>query len=96
MTSKQRAYLRALANNLDSIFQIGKNGLSENLIKQIDDALESRELIKFSILETAPEDNFTLANELAKATNSFLVQIVGNKVTLFRSKRNFSKIVLPK
>lgn len=95
MTSKQRAYLRALANKLDSIFQVGKNGLNENLIKQIDDALEARELIKFSILETAPEDNYSIANILASSTNSFLVQIVGNKVTLYRAKKKNSKIVLP-
>lgn len=95
MTSKQRAYLRALANKLDSIFQVGKNGLNENLIKQIDDALEARELIKFSILETAPEDNYSIANALASSTNSFLVQIVGNKVTLYRARKKNSKIVLP-
>lgn len=95
MTSKQRAYLRALANKLDSIFQVGKNGLNENLIKQIDDALEARELIKFSILETAPEDNYSIANVLASSTNSFLVQIVGNKVTLYRARKKNSKIVLP-
>ena len=95
MTSKQRAYLRALANKLDSIFQVGKNGLNENFIKQIDDALEARELIKFSILETAPEDNYSIANELASKTNAFLVQIVGNKVTLYRQKKKNSKIVLP-
>lgn len=96
MTSKQRAYLRTLANKLDSIFQVGKNGLNENLIKQIDDALEARELIKFSILETAPDDNYTIANTLASSTNSFLVQIVGNKVTLYRARKKNSKIVLPK
>ncbi len=96
MTSKQRAYLRTLANKLDSIFQVGKNGLNENLIKQIDDALEARELIKFSILETAPDDNYTIANTLASNTNSFLVQIVGNKVTLYRARKKNSKIVLPK
>lgn len=95
MTSKQRAYLRALANKLDSIFQVGKNGLNENLIKQIDDALEARELIKFSILETAPEDNYSIANALASSTDSFLVQIVGNKVTLYRARKKNSKIVLP-
>lgn len=53
MTSKQRAYLRGLANTLQPIFQIGKSGLSANLIKQLDDALEARELIKVSVLETA-------------------------------------------
>lgn len=96
MTSKQRAYLRALSNKLDAIFQIGKNGLNENLIKQIDDALEARELIKITVLETAPEDNYSLANTLALDTNSILVQIVGNKLTLYRSKKKNPKIELPK
>lgn len=95
MTSKQRAYLRGLANKLDAIFQVGKNGLNENLIKQVDDALEARELIKLSVLETAPEDNTSVANELASKTNSVLVQIVGNKVTLYRAKKKNSKIILP-
>lgn len=95
MTSKQRAYLRALSNKLDAIFQIGKNGLNENLIKQVDDALEARELIKITVLETAPEDNYTLAQSLSLETNSVLIQIVGNKVTLYRAKKKHPKIVLP-
>lgn len=95
MTSKQRAYLRGLSNPLTAIFQIGKNGLNENLIKQIDDALEARELIKLSVLETAPEENFILAEEVAKRTNSMLVQVIGNKITLYRAKKKNSKILLP-
>lgn len=95
MTSKQRAYLRAMANGLDAIFQIGKNGLNDNFIKQIDDALEAREMIKITVLETAPEDNLSLANELATKTNSILVQVVGNKVTLYRKRQKNSKIILP-
>lgn len=96
MTSKQRAYLRSLANNLTSIFQIGKNGISDNLIKQVDDALEARELIKLNVLETSPEDITEVANLLAQKTNSELVQIVGNKITLFRKKKKNSKIDLSK
>lgn len=95
MTSKQRAYLRSLANPLVAIFQIGKNGLNENLIKQVNDALEARELIKLSVLETAPEANRFLAEELTEKTNSILVQIVGNKITLYRAKKKNSKIQLP-
>ena len=96
MTSKQRAYLRGLANGLDAIFQIGKGGISENLIKQLDDALEARELIKISVLETAPADVKSLGNEIANSTNSTLVQTVGNKITLYRARKKDSKIVLPK
>lgn len=95
MTSKQRAYLRSLAHPLTALFQIGKNGLNDNLIKQVDDCLESRELIKLSVLETAPEVNQVLADELASKTNSCVVQVVGNKITLYRAKKKNSKIVLP-
>ena len=95
MTSKQRAYLRGLANGLDAIFQIGKGGISANLIKQLDDALESRELIKISVLETAPDNVKSLGNEIATSTNSILVQTVGNKITLFRARKKDSKIILP-
>ena len=96
MTSKQRAYLRGLANSLDAIFQIGKGGISDNLIKQVSDALEARELIKISVLETAPDVAKDLGNEIAEATNSTLVQVVGNKITLFRARKKDSKIELPK
>lgn len=96
MTSKQRAYLRGLANGIDAIFQIGKCGISNNLITQLSDALEARELIKISVLETAPANAKLLGNEIAEATNSILVQTVGNKITLYRARKKDSKIVLPK
>ena len=96
MTSKERAYLRGLANSLDAIFQIGKGGISNNLITQLSDALEARELIKISVLETAPANAKLLGNEIANLTNSTLVQTVGNKITLYRARKKDSKIVLPK
>lgn len=95
MTSKQRAYLRSLANTIEPIFQIGKSGISDNLIKQLNDALEARELIKISVLETAPVDVKSLGNEIANKTNSIFVQSIGNKITLYRAKKKNSKIVLP-
>lgn len=95
MTSKQRAYLRSLANSVPAILQIGKNGINDNLIKQVDDALEARELIKVSVLETAPDEKRVLADELASSTNSILVQILGNKITLYRARKKNPKIVLP-
>lgn len=95
MTSKQRAYLRGLANTIDPIFQIGKSGISENLIKQLNDAIEARELIKISTLETAPAEASKLGEEIAIATNSILVQTIGNKITLYRPKKKNSKISLP-
>ena len=95
MNSKQRAFLRSLANNITCIFQVGKNGISENLIKQVDDALEARELIKLNVLETSPDDIEEVANSIAEKTNSTLVQIMGNKITLYRARKKDSKIVLP-
>lgn len=96
MTSKQRAYLRSLANNIDAIFQVGKNGISDNFINQINDALEARELIKISVLETASEEILEIANILANSTRSEIVQTMGSKITLYRARKKNSKIILPK
>lgn len=95
MTSKQRAYLRGLANNIDAIFQIGKGGISDVLLEQLNNAIEARELIKITVLETAPGSAKELAEEIAQGTNSVVVQTVGNKITLFRQKKKNSKIELP-
>ena len=96
MTSKQIAYLRGKANTIDAIFQVGKGGITDVLLKQLDDAIEARELIKVTILETAPGTSKELAEELANGSNSQVVQTVGNKVTLFRQKKKNSKFDLPK
>ncbi|MFR0823195.1 MAG: ribosome assembly RNA-binding protein YhbY [Clostridia bacterium] len=96
MTSKQRAYLRGLANHLEAIFQIGKAGITDIFVAQISDVLEARELIKISVLETAPDSVRNLAEELASKTDSIVVQTVGNKITLYRPRKKDSKIVLPK
>ena len=95
MTSKQRAYIRGLANTIDAIFQVGKNGVSDNLVTQLSDALEAREIIKISVLENSDFDVKELGILLADKTNSELIQTVGNKITLFRQKKKNSKIVLP-
>ncbi len=96
MTSKQRAYLRGLANTMTPIFQVGKNGVSDNLIEQLSDALEARELIKINVLENSDYEARELGNLLAEKTNSILVQTVGNKITLFRQRKKDSKIILPR
>ena len=96
MTSKQRAYLRGKANTIDAIFQVGKGGITDVLLKQLDDAIEARELIKVTVLETAPGSSKEIAEELANGSNSQVVQTVGNKVTLFRQKKKNSKFDLPK
>ncbi len=84
MTSKERAYLRGLANRVPSLYQVGKDGITENVIKQIDDALEARELIKGNVLENAMMSAREVAEELAAATCSQVVQVIGNRFILYR------------
>ena len=98
LTSKQRAQLRGLANTIGTILQVGKDGIGENLVKQADDALEARELIKGRVLENNIEyDARSAAAELAKATRSEVVQVIGTKFVLYRethSKPKDKRIVL--
>lgn len=92
LTSKQRAQLRGLANNLDTILQIGKDGIGENLIRQTDDALEARELIKGRVLNNNLEYDARLAaEELARATRSEVVQVIGTKFVLYRESHSKPK-----
>ena len=84
LTSKQRAQLRGLANDIDTIVHVGKDGVGENLIKQADDALEARELIKGKVLENSPLSPREGAEELARATRSQVVQVIGTKFVLYR------------
>lgn len=85
MTSKERAALRAQANGLEAIIQSGKAGIGENLIRQVDDALMVRDLIKIRVLlETTPERPKVLAGQLAEATGSEVVQVIGGVIVLYR------------
>ena len=92
LTSKQRAKLRGLANTADTILQVGKGGVNEMLVKQVDDALTARELIKLRVLETSPEPAKEIAQQLADATRSQTVQVIGSKFVLYR--RNDEKPVI--
>lgn len=94
MTGKQRAYLRSLANTIDSILQVGKGGINDNLIKQVDEALEARELIKLNVLDTSPIDAKEAMNELAEATGSVAVTAIGKRFVLYRESKENKKIVL--
>ena len=96
LTSKQRAYLRSLANSAETILQVGKEGISENLIKQVDDALTARELIKGKVLETAPGFAGEDRAQLAEATGSQVVQVIGMRFVLFRRNLKNPKISLKK
>lgn len=84
LTSKQRAKLRGLASREDTIFQLGKEGITENFIKAVDVALSARELIKFKVLENAMMDRRAAAEEIAEATNSIVVTVIGTKIVLYR------------
>ena len=96
MTSKQRAYLRSLANPLEAIVHVGKGGMSDTIVKQADDALAARELIKGKVLETAPESAREAAEALAEATNAAVVQVIGRTFVLYRMSPDEPKIVLPR
>ncbi len=86
LTSKQRAYLRGIASNYETIFQIGKGGINENLIQQVEDALRKRELIKLRVLENSMYTAREAAEEIAAKTKSEVVQVIGSKFVLY--KRN--------
>lgn len=96
LTSKQRAYLRGIAAKEDTIFQVGKGGIGENLITQVNDALKAREIVKLKVLETAMLSSAEAAAELAEATKSEVVQTIGNKLVLFKRNPQEPKIELPK
>lgn len=94
LNSRQRAQLRGLANDFETILQVGKMGIGENTVKQVDDALEARELIKMSVLETSPLTSREVADELAKKVKADVVQVIGRKFILYRqSKEKLIKLV---
>ena len=96
LTSKQRAYLRSLAANIDTILMVGKSGLSDELIKQASDALVKREIIKGKVLETAPLSPAEAANAIAQATDSVMVQVIGTKFVLYKKNEEDPVIGLPR
>lgn len=96
LTSKQRAFLRSLANDIDTIVMVGKGGISQQIIKQADDALTARELIKGKVLETAGVDAREIAEQIAAQTQCDVVQVIGSKFVLFRRNPKAPKIELPK
>ena len=91
LTSKQRAQLRGLANNIDTILIVGKDGIGDNLVKQANDALEARELIKGRVLENSMLSPREAAQELAALTRSEVVQVIGTKFVLYRPTHNKDK-----
>lgn len=95
LTGKQKRFLRAEANQLKPIFQVGKIGVNENMITQINEALEKRELIKVSILQNCEDDKEVVAEKLVEGTDAELVQIIGKNIVLYKESQENKKIQLP-
>lgn len=96
MTSKQRAYLKGLAMNIDAIYQVGKSSLTPELTQGLEEALESRELIKVNVLKNCLDDPGEIARTVAERTHSEVVQVIGKKFVLYRESKTRKKIELPK
>ena len=96
LTSKQRAFLRSKANSEEPILHLGKGGLSEPLLRQAEDALAARELIKGKVLETAPFSSREAAEQVAQAVCAEVVQVIGRTFVLYRRNQKEPKIQLPK
>lgn len=95
ITTKQRAYLRSIANSTEPFHQIGKNGITENLVKTLSDALEARELIKITILETCPVTPKEVMVSLCEQLGCEAVQVIGRKVSVYRPSINNPTLKLP-
>ena len=96
LTSKERAFLRGLANSEDTILHIGKDGVTDNVISQASDALRARELIKGRVLENAPLTPREACDELARRCLAEPVQVIGSKFVIYKLNREEPKISLPK
>lgn len=95
LTGKQKRYLRSEAHHLDPIFQVGKGGVNDHMLKSISEALEVRELLKVSILTNNTDDRHEVAEELARGTGAELVQLIGKTVILYKESTDNKRIKLP-
>lgn len=86
ITTKQRAALRGYANKLEAILQVGKGGMSSTILKQLNDALAARELVKGKVLETSPLTAREVAQELSVAAECEIVQVIGSTFVLYKAK----------
>ncbi|VYU23653.1 ribosome assembly RNA-binding protein YhbY [Clostridium tertium] len=96
ITGKQRAYLRGLANTMDPIFQIGKNGVEETFLKQLEEALEARELIKIKVLENSGLMAREASNSICEQIGCEGIQAIGSKIVLYKKSSKKPKIELPR
>lgn len=95
MTSKQRAYLKGLAMNIDPIFQIGKSSLTPEVTEAVNEAFNTRELIKIAVLKNCFDDPKEIAAVLGERTHSQVVQVIGKKIVLYKENKDNKKINLP-
>lgn len=95
LTGKQKRFLRSKAHHLQPIFQVGKGGVNDNMVKQISEALEARELIKVSVLQNCDEDKDEVAEKLTEGCEAELVQVIGSTIVLYKESKEQKEIVLP-
>jgi len=95
LTGKQKRFLRAEAHHLNPIFQVGKGGVNDHLIRHIEEALETRELIKVSMLNNCLDEKDEVAEELASRSGAELVQVIGRTIVLYKESRENKQIELP-
>lgn len=95
MTSKQRAYLKSLASNLEPIFQVGKSSLTPEVTEAIGEAFNKKELIKIAVLKNCFDDPNVIAQTVAERTHSQVVQVIGKKIVLYKENKDNKKIILP-
>ncbi len=96
MTSKQRAYLKSLASNLNPVFQVGKSSLTPELTAAIGETFNTKELIKIAVLKNCMDDPNEIADIVAERTHSQVVQVIGKKIVLYKPDKKEPKIILPK
>ena len=96
MTSKQRAYLKSLASTLNPIFQVGKSSLTPEFVAAVDEAFNTKELLKIAVLKNCLDDPNEIAQTIAERTHSQVVQVIGKKIVLYKPDKKNPKIVLPK
>lgn len=95
LTGKQKRFLRSKAHHLQAIFQVGKDGVTSNMITQLNDVLEKRELIKLRVLQNCLEHKTVVADQIAHGTNAEIVQIIGNQIVLYKESLEHKTIELP-
>lgn len=96
MTSKQRAYLKSLASNLNPVFQIGKASLTPEVTEAVEECFNNNELIKVAVLKNCLDDPKAIAEAVADRTHSQVVQVIGRKIVLYKPDHENPKIVLPR